>query len=100
MGNRLTDKCQVTSSDLFRMEVDCDLEEVAKWYNKLSKLEDLEEELGIDLTTLIKALESPKLWFIWKGDIMDARKINVFFYVDEKRVWFRFSGEFMPKGGH
>ena len=54
MANRLTDKRQVTSRDLFKMEVDCDLEEVAKWYNKLSHLEDIEEELGVDLIEFFK----------------------------------------------
>jgi hypothetical protein len=80
----------------------CDMQ-IATRENKLEKLgqlEDIEDELGIDLVTLIKALESPKLWFIWKGSIMVAHKLNIFFFVDEKRVWFRFSGEFMPKVGH
>ena len=60
---RLTQKAQLTSGDLYRMEIDCELEEVAGWHNKLSRLEDIEEELGIDLDILFKGAFDG-IWFI------------------------------------
>lgn len=54
---RLTEKDKLTSGDLYRMEMDCDLETVAQWHNKLSQLEDKEDRFGIDLLTLCLLLE-------------------------------------------
>lgn len=47
----------------------CDDEQyLEKVYNKLGQLEDLEEELGIDLITLFKALNS--CWFKYNFEII------------------------------
>ena len=37
--------------------------------NKLGELEDLEEELGVDLITLFKALKDGIIYFDWYGEI-------------------------------
>ena len=67
--NRLTEKNMLTKSDLYCMEIDCELDTVAKWHNKLSQLEDIEEELGIDLITLFKALKNGVYYFTIGGQL-------------------------------
>ena len=39
--------------------------------NKLGKLEDIEEELGIDLITLFKALRENGIWVRWNNQIVN-----------------------------
>ena len=38
-------------------------------YQKLGELEDIEEELGIDLITLFKAMEQQKVWTKYENEI-------------------------------
>ena len=45
---------------------DCEMTYAREMYNKLGQLEDIEEELGIDLITLFKALKNG----IWIQDLM------------------------------
>ena len=44
-------------------------ENIGKAYPKLGQLEDIEEELGIDLITLFKALKQQKVWTKYMNEI-------------------------------
>ena len=55
------------------------VEDMNKALDKLSQLEDIEEELGIDLLTLFKALESG----VWYKDYKDNDKIKFTNRVEE-----------------
>lgn len=48
---------RLTYKDYFKSYLPKDTELNKGWFTKLGKLEDLEEELGIDLITLFKALK-------------------------------------------
>ena len=56
---RLTEKKHnyYTGKDKWQMKANVDLNYVFELEQKLGQLEDIEEELGIDLTTLFKALK-------------------------------------------
>lgn len=41
-----------------------------KFVNKLGQLEDMEEELGIDLITYIKAIRQQKVWVLYNGKLL------------------------------
>lgn len=79
--NRLTNKCEdgsgycavenYGSSSQITL-YDYPYDDIEDCVNKLGKLEDIEEELGIDLITLFKALESG----VWYKDYKDNDKIK------------------------
>lgn len=48
------------------------VDDINKAIDKLSKLEDIEEEIGIDLVTLFKALKNG-FYFKYKDKIMNSR---------------------------
>ena len=54
---RLTEKGMAMKNSLDKQE-----NQIALIYNKLGQLEDFEEELGIDLITLFKALKQETLF--------------------------------------
>lgn len=55
---------RLTYKDYFKSYLPKDTELNKGWFTKLGKLEDLEEELGIDLLTLFKALKNPNgIWY-------------------------------------
>ena len=82
---RLTEKEQLISGDLYKMEIDCELEKVAEWHNKLSQLEDIEVELGIDLITLFKARNGFYAY--------DEEYDKVIFYEDD--LWINIESEML-----
>lgn len=58
--NRLTKNVLTKTTPLYEIGEWTDIEEVS---NKLGELEDIEEELGIDLITLFKALKQGYVWY-------------------------------------
>lgn len=63
---RLTEK-NTKFADVLETMVFCKVE---KMYNKLQQLEDIEEELGIDLITLLKALMNG-IYVVDDGEILE-----------------------------
>lgn len=68
--NRLTEEeCYIKKHNVNELDL----------WNKLGQLEDIEEELGIDLITLFKALENG----VWYKDYKDNDKIKFTDRVEE-----------------
>lgn len=73
---RLTAKGEsVSEDDMYKMETDTHLEDVKNLYNKLIPIEDIEEEFGIPLTTVFKALNQ---FFSKEHNCYLARPISLF----------------------
>ena len=70
----------------------CDDEQyLGKVYNKLGRLEDLEEELGIDLITLFKAINSKSIFTKYDGKISEHIEDNYNerdWYMQDEIVYF------------
>lgn len=75
----------------------CDnLEHLEKVYTKLGQLEDMEEELGIDLITYIKAIRQQKVWVLYNGKLLQPdlvfwsshtfNKLCLWFIKDDRHI--------------
>lgn len=74
-SNLLDDECLCRELSFDEMN------EMTECFNKLGKLEDLEEELGIDLVTLFKALKNG-IWIYDDGNPYFTSRIKLSWHLD------------------
>ena len=67
---RLTEKLPNGIYHFKRISRDCDI--LYNFLQKLGKLEDIEEELGIDLFTLFKALKQGHIWVKKQNEVISS----------------------------
>lgn len=99
MSERLTEKGGMS---LFQLTENVNPNKAVECYNKLSELEDIEEELGIDLITLFKALKDG-VWStcpyqdIWRMRLENRKKQKLFYFdqitIDKDHIGMSSSGD-------
>lgn len=71
----------------------CDEKTFIKCYKKLSQLEDIEEELGIDLITLFKALKNGVYAYDHANNIDHMKILSTFYDTKDMECQTDFDGD-------